>query len=181
MPSRKSAGSRKRSDLSIGAYTVALSADRVPRGADLVADSPHGHDRRGLAELAAQLPHVDVHGAGVARKGVAPDALEQLVARQDEAAVVEQLPEEVELLRGELHLLGPHLDLPAAGVDHEVAVPEDGALRFLPLGRGSAEDRLHARDELARIEGLRHVVVRADLEADDLVDVLVTRSEHQDR
>src|SRR6266545_2280212 len=88
MPSRNSAGSRKRSDLSIGPYTVALGVDRVPRRADLVADAPDGHDRRGLAELPAQLADVDVHGARVAGEGVAPDALEQLVAGQHEAAVV---------------------------------------------------------------------------------------------
>src|SRR5438309_12089563 len=105
MPSRNSAGSRKRSDLSIGAYTVALGTDRVPRGADLVADAPHGHDRRGLAELAAQLPHVDVYGSRVPGEGVPPDSLEQLVACQDETAVVEELPQQVELFRRKLDLL----------------------------------------------------------------------------
>ena len=54
-------------------------------GRDLVPHAPHGHDRRGVAELAAELPDVDVDGARVAREGVAPDALEQLVAREDEA------------------------------------------------------------------------------------------------
>ena len=48
---------------------------------------------------------MDVDGARVAGERVAPDPLEQLVAGQDEAAVVEQLPEEVELLRRELDLL----------------------------------------------------------------------------
>src|SRR5438067_3361615 len=171
MPSRNSAGSRKRSDLSIGLYTVALGTDRVPRRPDLVADAPHGHDRRGLAELAAQLPHVDVHGARVPGERVAPDALEQLVAREDETAVVEQLPEQVELLRRKLDLLVPHLDLAPAGVDHEVTVLQRRALGILSVGRRAAQDRLHARDELARVERLRHVVVGADLEADDLVDI----------
>ena len=86
-------------------------------GSDLVPHAPHGHDRRRVAELAAELPDVDVDGARVAREGVAPDALEQLVAREDEAAVVEQLPEEVELLRGELDLLLADANLAAPGVD----------------------------------------------------------------
>ena len=53
--------------------------------------------------------------------------------------------------------------------------------RFVALRRGAAQDRAHTRDELARVERLRHVVVGADLEADDLVDVLVARRQHQDR
>ena len=49
------------------------------------------------------------------------------------------------------------------------------------LGRCAAEDALDAGDELARVERLRQVVVGADLEADDLVDVLVAGGQHQDR
>src|SRR5919197_1707405 len=77
----------------------------VSRWRHLVADAPDGDDRRGVAELPAELADVDVDGARIAGEGVAPDALEQLVARQDEAAVVEELPEQVELLRRELDLL----------------------------------------------------------------------------
>src|SRR5947208_10200812 len=128
MPSRNNAGSRKRSDLSIGPYTVALGTDRVPRGPDLVADTPHGHDRRSLAELPAQLAHVNVHGARVPSERVAPHPLEQLVAGEDEPTVVEELPEEVELFRRELDLLVTHLDLAAAGVDQQVAVLHHGVL-----------------------------------------------------
>ena len=36
---------------------------------------------------------------------------------------------------------------------------------------------LHAGDELARVEGLRHVVVGADLQTDDPVDVVAARGE----
>ena len=153
----------------------------VLRRRDLVPDAPDGHDRRGVAELAAELADVDVDGARVAGEGVAPDALEQLVAREHEAAVVEQLPEQVELLRRELDLLLADAHLAAAGVDRQVAVAELLALDLAALGRRAAEDRLHAGDELARVERLRQVVVGADLEPDDLVDVLVARGQHQDR
>src|SRR3954471_13801633 len=135
-----------------GGYTVLLGADRVPSGPDLVAHAPHGHDGRRLAELAAQLPHVDVHGARVPGERVAPDALEQLVTREYETAVVEELPQQVELLRRELDLLVSDFPLATAGVDHEVAVAHDGALRFLSLRSSTAQDRLHARNELARVE-----------------------------
>ena len=124
---------------------------------------------------------MDVDRARVAGERVAPDALEQLVARQHEAAVVEQLPEQVELLRRELDLLAADRRLAAAGVDAQVAVRDHLGLELAALRRGAPQDRLDPRDELARVERLRQVVVGADLEPDDLVDVLVARGQHQDR
>ena len=123
--------------------------------------------------------HVD--RARVAGERVAPDALEQLVAREHEPAVVEQLPEQVELLRRELDLAVADHRLAAAGVDHEVAVANLLALVAAALGRRAAQHALHPRHELARVERLRQVVVGADLETDDLVHVLVARGQHQDR
>src|SRR5205823_3526921 len=128
----------------------AAAAAAVPRGRDLVADPPDGHDRRGLAELAAELADVHVDGPRVAGEGVAPDALQELVAREDETAVVEELPEQVELLGRELDLLLADAHLAATRVHGQVAVPDLGALAGLARGRRAAQDRLHARDELAR-------------------------------
>src|SRR5205823_14309298 len=115
----------------------------------LVAHAPHGNDRRRVAELPAELTDVHVDRPRVAGEGVTPDALEQLIAGQDETAVVEELPQEVELLRRELHLLVADLHLAAAGVDVEVAVVDRLAVALAPLRRRAAEDRLHARHELA--------------------------------
>src|SRR5947207_14601526 len=114
IPARTSAGSRKRSDANT------LSGGLLARRRDLVAHSPHRHDRRGVPQLPAQLADVNVDGACIAGEGVAPDALEQLVPRQHEATVIEQLPEQVELLRRELDLLLADADLAAAGVDAQV-------------------------------------------------------------
>src|SRR5436305_4568401 len=165
MPARKSSGSRTRSEENIAPYRASggrVILVGVPGGRDLVADAPDRDDRRRVAELAPQLAHVDVHRARVAGERVAPDALEQLVARQHEAAVVEQLPEEVELLRRELDLLVADVHLAAAGVDQQVAVAERRALEILAVGRRAAQHRLDARDELAWIERLGQVVVGAD-------------------
>src|SRR5437660_6656141 len=116
---RKRAGSRKRSERSTGARR---GLGPVPGGRDLVADPPDGHDRRRLTELPSELAHVDVDGARIAGEGVAPDALEQLVARQHEAAVGEELPEEVELLRREMELHLGYANLAPAHVAVQVAV-----------------------------------------------------------
>src|SRR5437868_8038467 len=159
----------------------ALRLGGFARRAHLVAHAPHGDDRRRVAELAAELAHVYVDRARVAGERVSPDALEQLVAGEHEPAVVEQLPEQIELLRCELDLRLADLRLAPARVDDEVAVPEDRALPVDAVRRRAAHDRPHPRNELARIERLRHVVVGADLEADDLVHVLIARGEHEHR
>ena len=70
--------------------------------------------------------------------------------------------------------------LAAAGVDRDRAV-RAAALRDGRRRGGAAQDRADAGDQLARVERLREVVVGADLEADDLVDVVVARRQHQDR
>ena len=49
----------------------------------------------------------------------------------------------------------------------------------LRLSGAAAKDRPHPRHELARVERLREVVVGADLEARDLVEVVVARRQHQ--
>src|SRR5262245_39697576 len=103
----------------------------------LVADTPDRHDGALVADLAAQLTDVDVDRPGVAREGVAPDALEQLLARQHHPAVIEQLPEEVELLGRELHGAAVDGALAAIGVDRDRPV----GLAALGLGwrrRGAA-------------------------------------------
>src|SRR5262249_50093087 len=114
---------------------------RVAGRSDLVADPPHGDDRRGVPELAAQLADVHVDGARVAGERVAPHPLEQLVAREHEAAVVEQLPEQVELLRRELYLLAVHARLAPAGVDFEIAVDDLLRLHLAAVAHPAAPDR----------------------------------------
>src|SRR4051812_20005958 len=83
----------------------------------VVADAPDGDDGTGVADLAAELADVDIDRARVAGERVAPDALQQLVARQHHPAVLEQGPEEVELLGRELDVAGADRDLAPAGVD----------------------------------------------------------------
>src|SRR6476659_1122684 len=121
---------------------------------DLVSDAPDSGNRTVVAELAPQLAHVHVHRAGVPRKRVAPHPLQQLVPGQYESAVVEQLPEQVELLGRQLHLLAADGDLAAAGVDAHVAVLEHRLLRLAGGLRGAAKDGLDAGHQLARVEWL---------------------------
>src|SRR4051812_38991645 len=157
IPARNTSGSRTRSEPRAGIsdapqLLVRRFLLRVLRRRDLVADAPHGDDRRRVTELPSQLADMDVDRAGVTRKRVAPHALEQLVACQHEAAMIEQLPEQVEFFRRELDLLFADTHLAATGVDVEVAVLDRLGLEVAAVRRRTAQDRLHARDELARVE-----------------------------
>jgi hypothetical protein len=53
-------------------------------------------------------------------------------------------------------------------------------MRRSPTGRVAAQDGLDARHQLAGIERLGQVVIGAELEADDLVDVLAAGRQHDD-
>ena len=108
-------------DLVVVTASGHASASAGLAGDGRIRGEGRNHDRAGLADLAAQLAHVHVDRARVARERVAPHALEQLVARQHEAAVVEQLPQQVELLRRELDLLVADARLAAPGIEVTVA------------------------------------------------------------
>src|SRR4051812_46479584 len=68
----------------------------------LVPGAPHGADQLRRPELAAQLRDVDVHGARPARVGEAPHLVEQALARENDAGVLDERDEEIELLRRQL-------------------------------------------------------------------------------
>src|SRR5438309_4353167 len=99
---------RWRSDLRDGAisdgFRGVLGGRSPPSaGVEPVADAPHGGDGHRVAQLLADLGHVDVDRAGVAVPAVAPDAVEDLLAGQGPPAVLGQVPEEFELPAGHVH------------------------------------------------------------------------------
>jgi hypothetical protein len=83
----------------------------------------------------------------------------------------------------QLELQGRHLDLGARDLD-AVSVTVDLQLRDLRDDRllrlASPQHRVHAQHELAHAERLDHVVVGAELEADDAVDLLSLGRDHDD-
>ena len=89
-----------------------------------------------------------------------------------------EVGEQLELLRRQLDRLARNGDVVRLAVEQDVAERERVAAI---LWLAAPQHRLHARDELARRERLRDVVVGADLEPDDPVGLLVARGEHQDR
>src|SRR5215210_4051313 len=73
-------------------------------------------------ELLSQAADVDGECAGVERRGVAPNAAHQIIARENPPRVAGEEPEEVELLRRQPDGLTPARDLARPGVQHETVV-----------------------------------------------------------
>jgi hypothetical protein len=134
-----------------------------------------------VAQLGAELADVDVDGAGVGGERVAPDPFQDLVAGEDQAPVADQVAEQLELTGGELHRAALEDDLVAGRVDGEAAQVERGLGTGFGFGVGAAQDRLDPGDQLAGRERLGHVVVGAELEAEDPVGLLLPGRDHDDR
>ena len=126
---------------------------------------------------------MDVDGAAVAVVFEAPHLVQQLVAGVDPVGVRGEAVQQFQLLRGSFHHLALDPQLVAVHVEAEV-VELDDALGALGLGRGdgaAAQHRLDAGHDLFGVEGLDHVVVCAQLEAQHLIEGLALGRQHHDR
>src|SRR6476660_4696916 len=136
---------------------------RLPRisGRDeLVARATHRPDPLRIAELAPQLRDVHVDGPGAARIRHAPDEIEQALAREDDARMLEEAGEEVEFLARKLDRRPRDRDLVRVAPQDDLA---RGEHLVLASALGTAENRLDPGRELPRRERLRDVVVGAKL------------------
>ena len=89
-------------------------------------------------------------------------------------------PQQLELGRRQVLLVAVDGHAPRRGIEVQRAVP-DAVLRVLGPPLDAPQQRAHARDQLARRERLRHVVVGADAEPDQHVRLAVARRQHQHR
>ena len=109
----------------------------------------------------------------------APHLLQETLLGDHRSAVRREGREEVELLRGELDLAPVDSHAPSPRVDLDVPDADDPRLRLAPAGAPS--HRPDPGHELAHAERLHDVVVRAELEPDDAVDLLSLGGDHDDR
>ena len=120
---------------------------------------------------------MDVHGArGDVALG-APDGFQQLVAAVGVAPVREEELQQVEFGRGEREFPVP--------LHHAARIPVQAERPDIENGRFGVhllppEVRLHPRYQLARAEGLGHVIVPADFQAQHAVHFVRAGGEEQD-
>ncbi len=134
-------------------------------------------DRCGL-DLAAQVADVRAQRGDVVGVRRPPDLGQQHRVRQQPPRPRHQRRQQAVLDRREMDLHAR----PPDGVGGEVELDLAGAQdRLVAVGPRAAQHRMQARDELARAERLRHVVVRAGLERAHLLLLLADRREHDDR
>src|SRR5882672_1119007 len=145
----------------------------------VVAEAAHGADQlAAIAELLADAREVHVDRAVEARQRPAERLLGDLVLADHAAGVAHQHFEHVELDARQVDLAAAPQRSSLLGPERERADFQRPAVR---RRLRPAQDRAQARDQLARRAGLRHVVVGAELEPDDAVDVVAARGEHDHR
>ena len=122
---------------------------------------------------------MDVDRSGATGELHAPNLLEQTLPGHDEARVVEQEREQVELHARQLYRTAGDRDRPPAALEHDVAARDD--VHVLGCRLRAAQHCMDPRNELSRGERLRHVVVGAELEPCDPIDLLIACSDDHDR
>ena len=144
---------------------------------ELVPDAPHGPDQLGIvgavAELLADAADVHVDDALVAEEVEAPDLLEELAAGEDSPRRTCEGDAggrtRARSARRQTLCARPHVG------PTSMTRPSNTSRSPLSAARcatAAPEHRLDPGDELPRAERLRDVVVRADREPDELVDLL---------
>jgi len=85
--------------------------------------------------------------------------------------------QEIEFFSGQHYRATPGHDLTALWEEPDPADAEDVASIFAY----ATENRFHTQDKLAWAERLHHIIVRADFESNDAIDLFGSSRKHNDR
>src|SRR5581483_10252973 len=128
------------------------------------------------------MADVHVDRARVAEVGAAPQRLQQHAPGADATGYGSERAQQLELDKRQLDGLPVALDGAARNVDHEpVELDTLVGPQLEARDLRAPEQRADARAKLTDRERLRDVVVRAELEPDHLVELVVAGREHDDR
>ena len=119
-----------------------------------------------------------VHGADIAAGVVAPDGVEQRLARVDPVRVSHQKLHQVKLLCCQIDKLPVVIRIARVAVERNMPADKLAVrLRLLLLtGSAAPQKRLDACLELENVKRLRQIIVRAMLKTEKLVHVVCLRS-----
>src|SRR5208282_401172 len=150
---------------------------------EFVTRTVYGEDearfgRPGL-DLLPQADNVCIHGARGREAPVAPDFLEQAITAQGLPRMTEEVLQQLELLRGEIHRLPLTRHLATAQIYLDIT--KRVAVLLFGNGMRTAEDGLYAGQQLTNGERLGDVIIRSQLEPDDFVHFLAPGGKHDDR
>ena len=120
---------------------------------------------------------------------LAPNLVDELISSQHTTCVRGERDEQIKFLEGQVDSISANANFVAVGID--VNLPRNNGLARTVFGTvfvghrsfehlGSSKHGPHTSDELAEPIRLRHVVVCADLEPDDRVDLFALGSHHDD-
>ena len=128
-------------------------------------------------QLLAQTLDVGIDCAVIADMLIAPHEREQVVAREHAPRRGGEGVEQLRLLAREAELMPVQRDAQRGQMDRQAADDQRFAGRMLVHAADNGAD---ARHDLARGERLDDVVVRADIQAENAVRILVLGGDHQD-
>src|SRR6266540_1099179 len=163
------------------------SRPEVSSLSEAVPDAADGVDELRLArialELLAQVADVHVDRAWLTVIGPAPELLEQRLPREDPPRMRRHRPQQLELDVRQLHGLPVELHASPHRIDSQPTGGEGLRAVFALVRRQlrPPQKRTHATTELVDRERLRDVVVGAELQPNDLVELVVARGQHDNR
>src|ERR1700677_2933317 len=133
-------------------------------------------------ELAAQIADVGIDAAVVGDELAAEGLLGHRLTRDHLPRGAHEQFEHAEFRAGERHRLIRDVYQMRSGMQGDRPDGEFvGHAAARRADAGPAQDRTNARHQLTRIEGLAQVVAGAEFQANDPVDIVAARREHQDR
>src|ERR1700730_8087174 len=155
---------------SLNSGTIDRVAGRAD-GADDVTDTI-------CIQCLAQPPDVDVDSPGLDIHIMAPDCVEQLLAREDASGVPQQMTQKAEFRRTEMDRFAGARYPVRAEIHRHV-----GEMEHLIHGArlGSPDHRAQSGDELTRAERLDDIVVGAAVEPAHSVALFAARRQHYHR
>src|SRR5438552_889899 len=124
-------------------------------------------------DFAAEGGHAAVHAAVGHDYVTAPDAIENRIAGEGPAAVLQEIFEQLELLRRQLNLAAVSKHLVRSQIEPASAKPVIRA-----LGGAATEECFYSGEKFTNTERFRDIVVRPDFQATHDVVFLAFRCKH---